>query len=287
VLLQPRTSPRCTRAAAAPSAGSCAGWALRGKPGAGIEAAFPATPAGSFGTSSLSGKGRAAAAGITPAVGRVGHRHGPARPFGDIERESPLVVACLASIRAQRIFGALTADSHDAAPRHRLAARLRESAWVRKSAWLQECPWLRGAAWLREPATLGETAWLRQSASGALRRGSLGGCSRNAGSGLPSDRQDDELAVLRHRVLVFLAQKPALDEHVDARRPGIRVVLVLVFEESNRARVLLAAPDELSFLLAASLMPPDRHGDRHQNRHNSQRDQQGGHRVTPLAALTT
>src|SRR4029077_6231067 len=48
------------------------------------------------------------------------------------------------------------------------------------------------------------------------------------------------------RIFVFLAEKMPLHEHVHARREG----LALRLEESDRANVLVAAEDQLFFLLA-------------------------------------
>src|SRR4029450_494337 len=47
----------------------------------------------------------------------------------------------------------------------------------------------------------------------------------------------------------------------DARGHRVRDVGVFELEEGDRARVLLAAKDELGFLLALRLVPPDGHRD--------------------------
>ena len=99
---------------------------------------------------------------------------------------------------------------------------------------------------------------------------------------LTTDANHLELAALRHRVLVLLAQEPTLDERVDARREGIGDVRVLGSKEGDGAGVLLAAEDELGFFLPLRLVPPDRHRHRHQNRHDGERDEQGRHRVPAL-----
>jgi hypothetical protein len=108
-----------------------------------------------------------------------------------------------------------------------------------------------------------------------------------AGRLLARDDQQ-ELAVLRHRVFVFLPEIPPLDEHVDARRqrqataPAQLTHLEVV--EGNRAGVLFASEYEFSFLLSTGLLAPHGHRDRHQDRHDRERDEQSRHGVTPRVA---
>jgi hypothetical protein len=91
-----------------------------------------------------------------------------------------------------------------------------------------------------------------------------------------------KLAVLRHGILVFLAEVTSLDEHLDARRKGPILELV----EANGSRVLLAPEFELQLFLALRLKAPCRKGRGHQDRHHGKRDQQSGHRVAAISVLT-
>jgi hypothetical protein len=106
----------------------------------------------------------------------------------------------------------------------------------------------------------------------------------DAGQGRAADGDDLELSVLSHRVLVFLAEEPLLNEDVDAWREvaGSHLPLVMV----DGPRILLAAEDELDFLFPLRLVPPDGHGDRHQHHHDRERDQQRRHRIPALTFLT-
>ena len=103
---------------------------------------------------------------------------------------------------------------------------------------------------------------------------------------LRAELQRHELAVFRHRVLVFLAQEPVLDQKVDARGKGVRQVGVLEPEEGDRARVLLAAENELGLLFPLRLVTPDRHRDRQQNGHDGERDEQRRHGISALRVVT-
>jgi hypothetical protein len=99
--------------------------------------------------------------------------------------------------------------------------------------------------------------------------------------GLRHARRDElPLAFLGKRILVFLPEVPAFDEHVDVRRKGAGLSLI----GGNRARVLIAAKDRFFFLLALGLMSPHRHGDGHEDGHDGHHDEQGRHRVSTLAA---
>src|SRR5690606_19512494 len=80
-----------------------------------------------------------------------------------------------------------------------------------------------------------------------------------------ANRQRQELAVLCHRILVFLAEVASLHEHVDARRI---LAAILRLEQVDRARVLLAAKDQLGFLLSLHLLTPYRQQGRHEDRHD-------------------
>jgi len=190
------------------------------------------------------------------AVGRVGHRHRPAGARRDVERERPLVVSRGTAVAANRGLRALASNAnHSAGDR---AARLQRARLQRSVA-----PGSGGLSGARSCGTRSVDPWLL---AGAADQG--------------------ELAVGRHRVLVLLAQEPALDERVDARGKGIRDVRVFEFEESDRAGVLLATEDQLGFFFASRFVPPDRHRDRQQDRHDGESNQQGRHRVPALRVLT-
>jgi hypothetical protein len=90
----------------------------------------------------------------------------------------------------------------------------------------------------------------------------------------------DNLKVFaRDRVLVLLAEKLLLDEHINGRR--IRVG-VLPHEETHGPRVLLAAEDQLVLLLPLRHRRPDRHRHTHQHGHYRQTHEQGRHRIAPV-----
>ena len=210
-------------------------------------------------TLSWSAAGRKTSGGAASAVGRVGRRHGAARTWRDVELEQPLVVTRGAAVGADRGLLALAANSRDAA-RH-LAGRLRRRvapAWGRSKA---------AACARRSPARL------------------VGACSRYTRL-LRAELQRQELAVFRHRVLVFLAQEPVLDQKVEARGQCVRQVGVLEPEEGNRARVLLAAEDELGLFFPLRLVTPDWHRDRQQNGHDGERDEQRRHGISALRVVT-
>jgi hypothetical protein len=93
-----------------------------------------------------------------------------------------------------------------------------------------------------------------------------------------------ELAVRRHRILVLLAEKALVDEHVDIRRPGAGAVTAL--PETDGADVLLAAENQLRFLLSLRLMTPRGEDSAHEDGHDGERHEQGRHGVAPLPLLT-
>ncbi len=198
--------------------------------------------------------------GVASAVGRVGRWHSAARTWRDVELEQPLVVTRGAAVGADRGLLALAANARDAA-RH-LACRLRRRV---------------------APACGG-----RSEAAACTRRSSarlIGAGSRYARL-LRTELQRHELAVFRHRVLVFPAQEPVLDKKVDARGKCVGQVGVLEPEKGDRARVLLAAENELGLLFPLRLVTPDRHRDRQQNGHDGERDEQRRHGISALRVVT-
>jgi hypothetical protein len=198
------------------------------------------------------------------AVWRVCHRHRPARTRRDVEREQPLVVSRGAPVRTDRRLLALAANARNTAP---TASRLRRCV---ASAGRLNRAGRRKDAGLTRSRLSGAGLWLS---------------ARDARC-LGAEAERHELAILRHRILVFPAQEPVLDQKVDARRKRVRDVLVLELEKGDRPRVLLAAKDQLGFFFALRLVAPDRHQDRQQDSHNREGHQKGRHRVSALTLLT-
>jgi hypothetical protein len=202
-----------------------------------------------------------------PAFWRIRQRLGAAWTGNDVERERPLVVSRRAAIRTERCLGALAPHAHDSAHDRPTAAGLRRPERRRRRETSSRRTLLRRR---RLPSSLA----LRRNPRLILRR----------------HRNDDELSVLRHRILVFLAKEPAVDQRVDTGWERVRLLGVLATEERDGARVLLAAEHQLGFLFAPRLLTPYRHGNRHQNGHDGQHDEQRGHGVTLLVTsprLTT
>lgn len=181
------------------------------------------------------------------------------------EQEQPLVVMSAASlVEPERRFLALASDAH-----HSTAGPLAAGEWRRTR---------RGIAgrWSAEASR-------RSARTAADTRGLLRGASL---PGNAAGSQDDvPLAVLGHRILVFLSKEPALHEHVETGR----VVAAAHFPhvKVDGARNLLAAENQFGFLFPLGLSTPHRHRDGHDDHHDSYADQQRRHRVTALAALTT
>jgi hypothetical protein len=198
------------------------------------------------------------------AVWRVCHRHRAARTRRDVEREQPLVVSRGAPVRTDRRLLALAAN-----PRNPASTASRLQRRVASAGRLNRAGRLKSAGLTRS----------RLSGAGLLLSARDARC-------LGAEAERQELAVLRHRVLVFLAQESVLDQKVDAWRERVRDVLVLELEKGDRSRVLLAAKHELGFLFALRLVAPDRHQDRQQNSHDREGHQKGCHRVSALTVLT-
>jgi hypothetical protein len=88
--------------------------------------------------------------------------------------------------------------------------------------------------------------------------------------------------VVGNRVLVLLAEKPLINQHIDARRGRIRE---LSLKQADGAGILLASEDELFFLLPLGHVRPDRQHRAHQDRHHAQADQQGHHGIASVPRL--
>jgi hypothetical protein len=87
--------------------------------------------------------------------------------------------------------------------------------------------------------------------------------------------------VVGDRILVSLAQVLLVDEHVEVRRQRARLPAL---EKLDCPRVLLAAKDELRFLLSPRHLLPHGHGRRHQNRDDAQPDEECHHGVAAVGA---
>src|SRR5436190_3735090 len=209
--------------------------------------------------------GLSAAVGTTRATGttRAAGLSAAAGPAGLLrnEDERPLVVVVAPEIEADRLVLAPAAHAGHAA-RDRAAA---DRATLLRAARLTEAP--RGGAAGTRRAAAGQGA-----SAGLARLPRLTRLARRSGRA-----QVLEL-LAGDRVQVFLAQVVPLHQHVDARRQRPHLGL----EEADGAEVLLAAENELRFLLALGLVPPHRQRDGHQYRHHRQRHQQRGHRVPRL-----
>src|SRR5262245_32572337 len=191
------------------------------------------------------------------------------------EQEQPLVVVSAASfVEPERRVLTLASDPHHSATGTHLISRKRRRLTSGKRRARIGIPGRRrGAETGRRPARSARRAGLRLGGRTAL--------ARHA-----TRRKDDvPLAILGHRILVFLAKKSTLNENVEAGR--VVAATHLPHVEVDRASDLLSAEDEFSFLLALRLRAPDRHRDGHHDHHDANADQQRRHRVAALAALTT
>jgi hypothetical protein len=101
------------------------------------------------------------------------------------------------------------------------------------------------------------------------------------GGGLSLRLRERHEVFVRDRVFVLLPQEFLLDEHVECRRVRVRK---FPLEHANRVCDLLAAEDQLFFLLALNHLFPDRHDDGHHRGHDGDADNQGGHRVAVMRA---
>jgi hypothetical protein len=91
--------------------------------------------------------------------------------------------------------------------------------------------------------------------------------------------RDRHEIVVGNRIFVFLAQKPLLDQQVDAGRRGVRE---FPLEQPDRARVLLASEDELGLFFALGYLLPDGHRDGQHDGHDGHAHEQGGHGIAML-----
>ena len=86
-----------------------------------------------------------------------------------------------------------------------------------------------------------------------------------------------------------LGSAPLCNEKTRGERIEIRVRVIdgagTPLKEPDSACVLLAAEDQLGFLLPLRHLLPRRHRGGCEHRHDAHRDQQSGHRISGLAAL--
>jgi hypothetical protein len=185
------------------------------------------------------------------------------RPAGPLRRlnidKGPLVILSPTVVNPNRGLGALGRHADDAALR----------AGAGAAAALHQLGLLRGSA---QPCA-------------ALFAGPVGAGGRaDTLHGLV--REDRHEIVVGNRVLVFLAEKALLDQHVERRRVGVGE---LPLEQGNRAHVLVAAEHQLFLFFARHHVGPDRQQSSHDDGHHAHADQQGCHRVAarrPPQALT-
>ena len=222
--------------------------------------------------SSLSAGGLRRAATTTRSAGAITHVR---------EQERPFVVVSGAVIKPNRGFLALARDTHDAAGH---LPPLADLTATKASATEPSGGLLRRGATPAVLRRLRRTSRQPAPAASALLAPArllllLTRYRRNTGA----DRDKLKVAV-RDRILVLLAKETLLHEDVDVRRKVSRAHLPLI--EVYRARVLLAAEDELRLFLPLHLMAPHRHRHRHQEHHDSDAHQQCSHRKSALTVLT-
>jgi hypothetical protein len=273
VLQRFRRQPRRSEAGAAPAARSgraSAGRGHRSTPIAAIDRVGPGpreriVRARSTALAPLARRSRL--------TGDVGHA---ARASNVFRNEKPLVVAGLAAIRSERVLFAFASHPSNTADGQLRRARHGAALTDGRRGRLE---W-RGRLKSRRLPSL----W------SGLRWSWLWLSTRHARRGLARGRNDHELAVLCHGVLVFLAKVSSLDQEVDAGRVhrsagALPLLTHLEVVKGDRAGVLLPAKDELGLFLAAGLLTPHWHRDGHQNGHDSEHHQQRRHRVPLLVFL--
>ncbi len=179
--------------------------------------------------------------------------------------ERPLVVAVHPVIELDGLVLALRSDALDAHGGLRgLAERRRGRRPCRRAR-------LRRPEPTRASLAAGDVGW-------PAGRRHAGPAARHRAA----DRNDLEV-VVGDRVLVFLPQELLLDEDVQGRREGVRVAAL---EQHDGAPVLLAAPDQLLFLLALGDMRPHGQRSRHHHGHHAHSDEQRGHGVAARVSAT-
>jgi len=174
--------------------------------------------------------------------------------------EDPLVVVVAAVVETNRGFLALADDANNAGlETDGAASRCTETAGLCAS-----CSSPSLARWRR-----------RRSATRACAAGCLWRLLRDG-----RVRREEIEILAGDRVLVFLAEEFLIDQDVDICRQRAWQFTAV---QLDGASVLLAAEDQLLFLLPLGRLLPDRHGDRHHDGHHADADEQHGHGVAALA----
>jgi hypothetical protein len=222
-------------------------------------------------TAGLSGQpATARAAGLSTSAGTAGllvHEH-----------EGPFVVMVPSLVEANR-FCLAAADHADHAAGHRATGCAESAAAAEPTAALAGLAGAESAHTASRP-----TAARRRACAATGTAGAPAGTHRlPALAGNRTGGGDRQEVLAGDGIFEFLADVTSLDQQIDAGGQGLRFRLV----QPNSADVLLAAEDELGFLLALSLVTPHGHRDGHQHRHDRERHEQRRHRVTGLAACLT
>jgi hypothetical protein len=182
-------------------------------------------------------------------------------------------------INANRRFLALADDAKDA------AATLNATGGTAAESGAGTTP-AAGAA-RTDRSTYGAAASSTTEASGrttaasSRRRGSAASAGHAWLIGTRGQRL--ELAVLRHRILVLLAEVSTLNQCVDAGRV---LIPVLPVEQIDRAGVLFPAEGQFGLFLSLRLLTPRWQEGAHHDRHHGHAHQQRRHRISALACLT-
>lgn len=180
--------------------------------------------------------------------------------------ERPLVVAVHPVIELDGLLLALRGDALDA---HRGLRGLAERSRGRRPSRRPR---------LRRPEPTGPAL----SPRGVDRSSTRPGQARPPTGHRAADGNDLEV-VVGDGVLVFLPKELLLDEDVHRGRERVRVAAL---EQHDGAPVLLAAPDELFFLLALGEVRPHGQRGRHHHGHHAHADEQRGHGVAALSRAT-
>jgi hypothetical protein len=108
-------------------------------------------------------------------------------------------------------------------------------------------------------------------------------CARSRDAGRCADGQGHEI-VVGNRVFVLFPQVPLAHQQIGVRRVRVGG---FALEQRDGVDVLLAAEDQLLFLLALGHLSPDWHGHREHDRHDAHGDQEDGHRVAAFVPSLT
>ena len=191
--------------------------------------------------------------------GRAGSAARPWRLHRRNVHELPLVVVAAPVVKANRLLFALARHAHDAADWTARRGGATASADIRR---------LR-ARWRR----------LKRGPSVASGRARCTAAARLRVAGVLAGENRCEV-VVRDRVFVLLAKESLGDEHVEVRRIG---VCVLALEQPDGVRVLLAAENQLLFLLSLRGLLPHWQCNGEHHGHDAHRDEEHRHGVAGLS----